>query len=386
MSATGANGEGRGEILRQASVALGGRPVTLWEVAGHGQLAQQATSDPAQSSPASALDLYSTLERWNIPIARGSRWVGCRAWREGPWVVAPVRTRPPAPPPGGRERRSRERLTLELAGLCIGLVDGREGPGPQAAPAVQADPIRELPSLPAMIVHEASNPLTAARAGLQLAMESIGRWTEVAAERRLDILDELGLVVDDIDRALQFLRAVQDRARGAVARSERFDAVRVVRSCITLESRLLRERGLSVEFIPSVEVVYLRGDPNGLFDVLVNLLRNAGDASAAGSDPIEVRLDVQGGAFRLTVHDHGAGVPAEHLDRLFDPGFTTKEFGKGSGMGLAVVQSVVEDRFGGTVTVDSAPGRGTTFTVRLPMPPQRSGQPSAVGEQQKPHP
>lgn len=237
-----------------------------------------------------------------------------------------------------------------------------------------------------MIVHEASNPLTAARAGLQLAMEAIGRWTEVAAERRLDILDELGLVVDDIDRALQFLRAVQDRARGAVARSERFDAVRVVRSCITLESRLLRERGLSVEFIPSVEVVYLRGDPNGLFDVLVNLLRNAGDASAAGSDPIEVRLDVQGGAFRLTVRDHGAGVPAEHLDRLFDPGFTTKEFGKGSGMGLAVVQSVVEDRFGGTVTVDSAPGRGTTFTVRLPMPPQRSGQPSAVGEQQKPHP
>src|SRR3989442_14694649 len=71
-------------------------------------------------------------------------------------------------------------------------------------------------------------------------MESRGRWTEVAAGRRLELLDELGQVVEDIDRSASFLRAVKDRARGALARSERFDAVRVVRSCCTLEARVLK--------------------------------------------------------------------------------------------------------------------------------------------------
>src|SRR5438552_9300024 len=97
------------------------------------------------------------------------------------------------------------------------------------------------------MAHEASNPLTAARAGLQLAMEAVGRWTDVAADRRLELLDELGQVVEDIDRAITFLRAIQDRARGALARSERFDVVRVVRSCITLESRVLKDRRVSLE-------------------------------------------------------------------------------------------------------------------------------------------
>src|SRR5205823_14149499 len=102
-------------------------------------------------------------------------------------------------------------------------------------------------TLPGIIAHELSNPLTAARAGLHLAMESLGRWTEVAAGRRLELLDELGQVIEDIDRSVSFLRAVKDRARGALARSERFDAVRVVRSGCTLESRVLQEQKLPLE-------------------------------------------------------------------------------------------------------------------------------------------
>jgi len=108
----------RREVLRQASVALGGRPVTLWEVSAKAELDPRLSSDPAPAHHATHLDVDSTLRRWSISIMQGSRWVGCRLDREGPWVIAPVRTRPPAPPPGGRERRSGERLTLELAGLC----------------------------------------------------------------------------------------------------------------------------------------------------------------------------------------------------------------------------------------------------------------------------
>src|SRR6059058_543519 len=246
--------EDRREILRQASAALGGRPVTVWEVSAHAQLETQASSEPAPGYHSSKLDVDATLRRWHIPILQGSRWVGCRIEEPGrPWLVAPVRTRPPAPPPEGRERRSRERLTIELAGLCLGLLDRRE-PTASHAPAARSDPLHDITTLPGIIAHELSNPLTAARAGLHLAMESLGRWTEVAAGRRLELLDELGQVVEDIDRSASFLRAVQDRARGALARSERFDAVRVVRSCCTLESRVLKEKKVPLEFDSTLEV------------------------------------------------------------------------------------------------------------------------------------
>src|SRR6266513_4167446 len=360
--------EGRREILRQASIALGGRPVTVWEVSARAELEPQESSAPAPAHHDSKLDVDSTLRRWGIQIVQGSRFVGARA-SEGYWVVAPVRTRPPSPPPEGRERRSRERLTLELAGLCLGLLDRRELP---AAPVPKRmDPLQELATLPGIIAHEVSNPLTAARAGLQLAMEALGRWTEVPAARRLELLDELGQVIEDIDRSVSFLRAVKDRARGALARSERFDAVRVVRSCCTLESRVLKEKKIPLEFESTLEVVYLKGDPNALYDLLVNLIRNAADASATRPAPILVGLTQAGNALRLRVRDEGAGIRPQDLERIFEPGFTTKAFGEGSGMGLVVVQSVVRNMFAGSVAVDSAVGTGTTVTVTLPIPAQR---------------
>src|SRR5437868_4902358 len=364
--------EGRREILRQASIALGGRPVTVWEVSAGAELEPRESSAPAPAHHDSKLDVDSTLRRWGIQIVQGSRFVGSRA-SEGYWVVAPVRTRPPSPPPEGRERRSRERLTLELAGLCLGLLDRRES-GPGQTPA-RPDPLNDITTLPGIIAHELSNPLTAARAGLHLAMESLGRWTEVAAGRRLELLDELGQVVEDIDRSASFLRAVKDRARGALARSERFDAVRVVRSCCTLESRVLKEKKIPLEFDSTLEVVYLKGDPNALYDLLVNLIRNAADASAARPAPIRVGLVQEAGSVRLTVEDRGAGIGSQDLERIFEPGYTTKEFGDGSGMGLVVVQSVVRNMFGGSIAVNSKVGVGTTVTVTLPIPPQRSMDP-----------
>ena len=371
MSETEAFGEGRREILRQASIALD-RPVTLFEVSARAELEPKESSDAGSVARLAKVDLDSTLRRWNVPILQGGRWVGSRASRDVPWVIAPVRARPPAPPPDGRERRSRERLTLELTGLCLGLLDRREAAA--QAPKPQVDPLRELAALPSVMAHEASNPLTAARAGLQLAMEAVGRWTDVAADRRLELLDELGQVVEDIDRAITFLRAIQDRARGALARSERFDVVRVVRSCITLESRVLKDRRVSLELDAAVDTAYLQGDPNALYDMLVNLIRNAADASADRPAPVRIGVALVGQSLQLTVRDQGRGILAQDLDRVFEPGFTTKEFGQGSGMGLVVVHSVVRNMFGGSVAVDSTVGVGTTVTVTLPIPRQRGNE------------
>src|SRR5213078_3057404 len=89
----------------------------------------------------------------------------------------------------------------------------------------------------------------------------------------------------------------------------------------------------------------------------------------AGTHPR--RADAGGERHRLSVRDEGAGIRPQDLDRIFEPGFTTKPFGEGSGMGLVVVQSVVRNMFAGSVAVDSTVGTGTTVTVTLPIPAQR---------------
>lgn len=357
------------EILRCASVALGGSPVMVWEAMSEEGVHVRALGASAGAVLNGGKDLAAVLAGWGVPIRQGGRWVTSRS-PTGSWTVAPVRNKPPAPPPDGRERRSRERLTLELAGLCLGLVDRRE------RPRLSSSTLQELAGLPAMIAHEAGNPLAAARAGLQLTLETLRSPGEPNDEQASEVLEDLAQVLEDIDRAIGFLRSVQDRARGVFARVERFDVLQATRSCLTLERRLLQDRRVTLSFTPGVDSAYITGDPSSLFEVLVNLLRNAADAYEGRPGGIDVRLDRVGDRLHLRVQDHGVGIPPENLELVFEPGFTTKEFGKGSGMGLALVRGMVQEVFSGSVHIDSTVGAGTTVTVQLPVPPQRAADPA----------
>src|SRR6266550_1532257 len=311
-----------GEVLRQASAVVG-RPVILWEVTGAHEAIPRASSDPDATASLPKFDLEKTLRHWNVAIPVGSRWVASPGATPDAWVVAPVRSRPPAPPPGGRERRSRERLALELAGLALGLIAPAQSQVSTAAS-------------PGMQIHQASNPLTAARAGLQLSMESIGRWVDLAADRRLALLDDLGQVLEDVDRTAELLRAMREGARAGMLTARgggaRFDAVRVVRSCLTLERRLLRDRGVDLDFTTAVETMYVKGDSNALFDLLVGIVLNAAETNTGQPAPVRVTLEQKGKELQLIVRGGRA---------LAD---------------LAKVRTVAENAFSGTVTVDSPSG------------------------------
>jgi signal transduction histidine kinase len=108
--------------------------------------------------------------------------------------------------------------------------------------------------------------------------------------------------------------------------------------------------------------------PGKINQVFLNVLMNAIQASSAGG-LIQVRTRiVPGEAILVEIEDHGCGIRREHLPHIFEPFFTTKPVGQGMGLGLSVSFGIVRDH-GGAITVDSEPGRGSIFRVRLPLRP-----------------
>ena len=127
---------------------------------------------------------------------------------------------------------------------------------------------------------------------------------------------------------------------------------------------------LEIDLDPSTEPIH--ADSEQLGRVVQNLLLNAIDAMPDGGQ-LAVRTERSGTSFRLDISDSGEGLTEEERRRLFTPYYTTKQHG--TGLGLAIVQSVVADHFG-KVWVQSAPGRGTTFHIELPIgePPRHEGE------------
>ena len=128
------------------------------------------------------------------------------------------------------------------------------------------------------------------------------------------------------------------------------------------------------------EVGWVFADPTQMHQILMNLFINAEHALRSNGGMLEISLEpfevteqiaashpelTPGPHSTLTVHDSGCGIPSEVAERIFDPFFTTRGVREGTGMGLAVVHGIVTNHHG-TITLDSTPGSGTTFTIYLP--------------------
>jgi signal transduction histidine kinase len=357
------------EVLRQGEVALAGRVVTLWEISEQSEAKALLNSHGRPTPAGSLLDLDDTLRQWGAPIIAHSRWVGCRLPNGGRWCIAPVRTRPAAPPPRGVERRSRDRLILELVGLSLGMLHASDAAARSRLPP--ADALWELARQPSVIAHEVGNPLAVALGHVDLIADGIREAAARDPDSRAQMLEDLAHVSKGIEQAADYLRSIQDRPFGGVARLARFDIVPVLRSCVTLERPLARKHGVALEWSTAVEGVYLYGDPSALYQVMTNLIRNAVDASEGRADRVTIGLSHNDDTVILAVRDKGHGVAPGNLPKIFEPGFTTKPPGRGSGIGLAVVKEITENMFGGKVSVETAVNAGSTFRVVLPIPPQR---------------
>jgi signal transduction histidine kinase len=113
------------------------------------------------------------------------------------------------------------------------------------------------------------------------------------------------------------------------------------------------------------ELPPIRCYPGQLNQVFLNLLVNAAQAIEERGD-ITIETRTLDGHIVIRISDTGRGMPPEHLSRIFQPFFTTKAVGKGTGLGLAISHGIIQKHHG-TIDVESEPGKGTTFTIRLPV-------------------
>lgn len=190
---------------------------------------------------------------------------------------------------------------------------------------------------------------------------------------------------ESYDNALEIYNAAQ-KAKKIIARlsnlsrKEAPSAFRPVRLEALVEQVLevsapVRPRGVEVETGLSDRGRPVLGDETQLFQLTFNLVLNSFEALAAKGGTVRVTTSAGPGQVTLRVADNGPGIPDGVKDKIFDPFFTTKGSGKGIGLGLAIVQQIVEAH-GGTITLESAVGQGTAFTVAFPAaPPEEEGPP-----------
>jgi signal transduction histidine kinase len=165
-----------------------------------------------------------------------------------------------------------------------------------------------------------------------------------------------------VKRLESFLGELRDFLRPARPSKQAVNLNQVIREVTALMADGIEEKGVKLEDRLDQHLLSVEVDPNQIKQVLLNLLKNALEATDKG-DAIIISSGAQGAKVWFAVQDTGKGMGPEVLEKIFNPFYTTKE--KGTGLGLAVINKIITDHQG-SITVDSAAGRGSTFTVLLP--------------------
>lgn len=218
------------------------------------------------------------------------------------------------------------------------------------------------------VAHDFNNLLAAIRNAVQLAMDDLGNGDAARAD--------LEVALHTADRAAGLARQLLAFSRQQPRVNEVVDLAALVRDMLPM-LRTAMPVSITTRLSAEVPDAWVTADRSQLEQVVLNLLINARDAiSGGGQIDVVVCVDHQHRHVLLTVADSGEGMDDSTRQRIFEPFFTTKPLGAGTGLGLSVVYGVVTQA-GGMVEVESAPGRGSTFTIQLPLsgPPMNETAP-----------
>ena len=225
-----------------------------------------------------------------------------------------------------------------------------------------ADKLASVGRLAAGVAHEINNPLTGVLSYASVLKKRLGPDGETGSD--------LDVIVRETIRCRDIVRQLLDFARPTPPVRSPTDLNEVVRRAVSVVMAQLNLNKVKLSLDLGQNLPPADADANQIQQVAVNLFLNAADA--IGQDGGEIRVATRrheeggaGAALELSIEDTGRGIPPEDLHHIFEPFFTTKG-SRGTGLGLAVTRGIVESH-GGRIGVQSEPGRGTRFIVRLPV-------------------
>ncbi|MBN2577194.1 MAG: HAMP domain-containing histidine kinase [Deltaproteobacteria bacterium] len=214
-----------------------------------------------------------------------------------------------------------------------------------------------LGQLAAQLAHEIGTPLSSVSGHLQLAL--LQRDLAPALRERLEVATR------EIGRIGRIVRDYLDSTRGLAPEHKVTSLTKLLQEAVEVTGGMEPSGRTSVLLDVNDEPPDFVTDPGLLRQIVINLLSNAFDA-IGGDGRVAVRAGVRNGMVDIEVSDTGAGIAAEDLRSIFEPFYTTKGRGKGTGLGLAICRELSK-ALGGSIAVESTPGKGSTFTVRLPL-------------------
>jgi signal transduction histidine kinase len=175
------------------------------------------------------------------------------------------------------------------------------------------------------------------------------------------------LMASELERCGETVSGLLSFAREIPLEFKDIDLRDVINAVISLTSHKMELQEIDLTSTLPPGFVSVRGDAYQLQQCVLNLIFNSIEAMPAGGDlAVELRVDPGSRSCQVAVSDTGCGIADEDLDHIFDPFFTTKPVGEGTGLGLSIVYGVVKNH-NGTISVKSAVGGGTAFTLTLPL-------------------
>jgi len=229
---------------------------------------------------------------------------------------------------------------------------------------IATERLASLGTLAAGVAHEINNPLAIIKESAGWMGAILNKEDLADMPRKADFL----LALDKIEKGVERARRITHQLLGTVKQTDsaavEVDIQELVDEAVDLTAKEARHK--DVEIIRNLEasVGTLWSDPYKLRQVLINLLTNAIHATPSGGKVTVSGEPMEHGVV-IHIEDTGQGIPRENLEKIFEPFFSTKPPGEGTGLGLFVSRSIVE-KLGGTLTVESQLGHGSRFTVRLP--------------------
>jgi hypothetical protein len=246
--------------------------------------------------------------------------------------------------------------TAEIEGSLVAIEDVTERVGLEAQ-LQQSDKLSSIGLLAAGVAHEVNTPLAGISSYSQMLMQQI---PETDPRRQL-----LEKIHRQTSRASSIVNNLLNFSRVTEARYAPVELNRVIDDTIQLLEAQLRNTEIEVMRSYADELPLAFGDAPKLQQVLMNLILNARDAMPQGGR-LEISTEADEDSVVIEIRDTGLGIAPEHLSKIYDPFFTTKQIGKGTGLGLAVSYGIIRDH-GGHIDVESKPGEGTCFHITIPL-------------------